>query len=50
MVAQFRHNPSPYPASGAWKQGDPVGHRRFHTFAVDRPFSLEGGAAPGKAT
>ncbi len=41
----FRHNPAPYPASGAWKPGDPVGHRRFHTFAVDRPFSLEGGAS-----
>ncbi len=45
MVAQFRHNPQPYPASGAWKQGDPVGHRQFHTFASDRPFSLEGGAS-----
>ena len=45
MVAQFRHNPLPYSASGAWKQGDPVGHRRFHTFATDRPFSLEGGAS-----
>ena len=50
MVAQFRHNPSPYPASGAWKQGDPVGHRRFHTFAVDRPFSLEGGASLSNVT
>lgn len=45
MVAQFRHNSQPYPASGAWKQGDPVGHRQFHTFASDRPFSLEGGAS-----
>jgi homoserine O-acetyltransferase len=45
MVAQFRHNPQPYPASGAWRQGDPAGHRRFHTFAVERPFSLEGGAS-----
>ena len=50
MVAQFRHNPMPYPASGAWKQGDPVGHRRFHAFAVDRPFSLEGGASLSNVT
>jgi homoserine O-acetyltransferase/O-succinyltransferase len=45
MVAQFRHNPQPYPASGAWKHGHPAGHRQFHTFATDRPFSLEGGAS-----
>ena len=31
------------PASGAWRPGDPVGDRRFHTFATDRPFVLEGG-------
>ena len=50
MVAQFRHNLSPYPASGAWRQGDPVGHRQFHTFALDRPFSLEGGASLSNVT
>lgn len=43
MVAQYRHNPLPYPASGAWFAGDPVGNRRFHSFASNRPFSLEGG-------
>jgi homoserine O-acetyltransferase len=45
MVDVYRHNPAPYPASGAWFPGDPVGNRRFHTFATDRPFSLEGGGS-----
>src|SRR5690349_21443282 len=31
------------PVTGAWRPGDPVGRRQFHTFAVDRPFALEGG-------
>lgn len=43
MVVKYRHNSRPYPASGGWLPGHPVGHRRFHTFATDRPFSLEGG-------
>ena len=50
MVAQFRHNPLPYPASGAWQPGDPVGNRRFHVFATERPFSLEGGASLSHVT
>lgn len=50
MVAQFRHNALPYPASGAWMLGDPVGHRQFHTFATERPFSLEGGASLSNVT
>lgn len=50
MVAQFRHNALPYPASGAWMPGDPVGHRQFHTFATERPFSLEGGASLSNVT
>jgi len=50
MVAQFRHNSLPYPASGAWMSGDPVGHRQFYTFAEQRPFSLEGGAALSNVT
>ena len=33
----------PLPASGAWTPASPVGHRRFHTFATQRPFMLEGG-------
>lgn len=33
----------PLPVTGAWREGDPVGHRRFHTIATDRPFALEGG-------
>ena len=43
MATVYRHDETPYPASGGWKQGDPVGHRLFHTFATTRPFSLEGG-------
>ena len=31
------------PATGAWLPGSPVGHRRFHRFAEDRRFHLEGG-------
>ena len=50
MVAQFRHNSLPYPASGAWMSGDPVGHRQFYTFAEERPFSLEGGASLSNVT
>lgn len=50
MDAIFRHNDAPYPASGAWMVGDPVGNRRFHTFAVDRPFTLESGASLSSVT
>jgi homoserine O-acetyltransferase len=31
------------PATGAWRHGDPPGHRRFTRLADDRPFVLEGG-------
>ena len=34
---------APYPVSGAWMPGDPVGQRRFLHFATDRPFALDGG-------
>lgn len=50
MVRQYRHDVSPYPASGAWFPGDPVGNRQFHTFATDRPFSLEGGGSLSQVT
>jgi homoserine O-acetyltransferase/O-succinyltransferase len=33
------------PASGAWRPGDPAGHRQFLSIAGDRPFVLEGGGA-----
>lgn len=33
----------PHPATGAWMPGDPVGARKFHTFAADRPFVLDNG-------
>jgi homoserine O-acetyltransferase len=29
--------------SAAWRPGDPIGARRFHRLAADRPFALEGG-------
>ena len=38
-------SPDVLPASGAWRPGDPVGRRRFVTFATDRPFVLEGGGS-----
>lgn len=40
-----RHDAQPYPVSGGWHDGDPAGHRQFHTFATDRPFSLESGSS-----
>jgi homoserine O-acetyltransferase len=33
----------PLPVTGAWRPGDPPGHRRFVTIAEDRPLVLEGG-------
>jgi homoserine O-acetyltransferase/O-succinyltransferase len=33
----------PLPVTGAWRPGDPVGHRRFLRLAADRPLALEGG-------
>jgi homoserine O-acetyltransferase len=33
------------PASGAWRPGDPPGHRQFLPLGTDRPFVLEGGGA-----
>jgi homoserine O-acetyltransferase len=33
----------PIPASGAWKAGDPIGNRRFHSVHGGRRFQLEGG-------
>jgi len=34
----------PLPVTGAWQPGDPVGSRRFLTFATDHPFAVESGA------
>jgi len=31
------------PVTGAWRQGDPPGARKFHSLTADRPFVLEGG-------
>ncbi len=33
----------PLPATGAWRDGDPEGHRRFHLVHGGRRFQLEGG-------
>lgn len=45
MNEPYRHDPSPYPVSGGWSEENDVGHRQFHTFAIDRNFSLEGGGS-----
>ncbi|HEX9258466.1 MAG TPA: homoserine O-acetyltransferase, partial [Acidimicrobiales bacterium] len=34
---------APLPVTGAWRPGDPVGHRQFMAVAPGRPFVLEGG-------
>lgn len=34
---------APYPVTGAWMPGDPVGQRRFVRIATDRPLALDGG-------
>ena len=39
-----RAHPDALPASGAWREGDPVGARRFTPLSAGRPFALEGGA------
>ena len=31
------------PVTGAWRPGDPPGHRRFLTFPHERPFALDTG-------
>jgi homoserine O-acetyltransferase len=38
-----RAHPSALPVTGAWRPGDPVGHRRFVSYPAHRPFALEGG-------
>lgn len=38
-------SPSPLPVTGAWRPGDDPGHRKFFTFATDRRFALDSGAA-----
>jgi homoserine O-acetyltransferase/O-succinyltransferase len=40
----------PLPVTGAWRPGDPVGRRRFFTFADDHPFAVESGAVLGPVT
>jgi homoserine O-acetyltransferase/O-succinyltransferase len=38
------------PASGAWRAGDPVGHRQFVDVTAGRPFTLEGGGELAEVT
>lgn len=38
-----RAHPSTLPATGAWREGDEVGNRRFVEVSPGRPFALEGG-------
>jgi homoserine O-acetyltransferase/O-succinyltransferase len=38
-----RAHPSALPVTGAWRPGDPTGHRRFLSYPAHRPFALEGG-------
>jgi homoserine O-acetyltransferase len=38
-----RAHPSALPATGAWRQGDHPGRRRFLSLPPGRPFALEGG-------
>jgi len=38
-------DPLALPATGAWRPGDEAGHRQFFTFATDRRFALDSGAA-----
>lgn len=38
------------PVTGAWREGDPVGDRRFHSLTAQRPFVLEGGGVLHDAT
>ena len=47
---QPRVYPVALPVTGAWKPGDPVGHRRFITLNDHRPFALEGGGALREVT
>lgn len=40
----------PQPVSGAWRPGDPVGHRRFFTIGTGRRFPLDGGGSLAEVT
>ena len=45
-----RRFPAGLPASGAWRQGDPVGNRAFAEICGERPFVLEGGGVLPEVT
>ncbi len=44
-----RAHPSALPASGAWREGDDPGGRRFVPLSPGRPFALEGGSLLDRA-
>ncbi len=48
--ASGRSYPTDIPATGAWQVGDPIGDRRFFTFAEDYPFVLELGGSLSNVT
>jgi len=35
---------TPLPVTGAWRVGDPVGHRSFFTYPTDRRLALDNGS------
>lgn len=40
----------PLPVTGAWRPGDPVGDRKFFSFASDHPFAVESGSVLSDVT
>ena len=43
MTSHFTPFDDDLPATGAWRPGDPLGHRKLHTLPQGRRFLLEGG-------
>ena len=35
---------TPLPVTGAWRVGDPVGHREFFAYPADRRLALDNGS------
>src|SRR6478752_7305099 len=42
--------PATVPVTGAWREGDPPGHRQFATVFADRAHVLEAGGRLGQVT
>ena len=43
LMASRPHPSRLHPATGAWMPGRPFGTRKLFSFALDRPFALDGG-------